>query len=90
MFNKVLLCDSCKLWTFITISKILLFLLVQALLFLLMEVLTSLLLCHLVHSIFHYLVIIVVAICGHISSVLVSKLEMGSLEILFCKGLSSI
>lgn len=83
MLYEVLLSNRCELGAFGTVCKILLFLFVQAILFLLLEVLATLLLSHLTHTVSHYLIVVVVAIGGDVSGVLVSKFKMSSFEILF-------
>lgn len=82
VLDIILLCNCRKLRSFCSIIEVLLFLLIEPLLFLQMNVFTFVLFINFIHTFLHYLVIICVLICGHISCVLSSKLEVGTLEIL--------
>lgn len=82
MLNEIFLSNCSKLWSFITISEILLFLLIKAILFLLLEILTAFLLSQLVHAVFHDLIIIVVTISRNVPCILISKFKMSCFEIL--------
>ena len=84
MLHKVFLRDGGELRAFLSVSKVLLFLLIQAILLFLLEVFATFLLRQLVHGVSHDLIVVVVGIGRDVPGVLITKFEVSLFEIGLC------